>query len=309
VIFAARGIMVSLAFFALLYSFLSLLLVVAWRCLTYCGCLRQIPARVLFGLRVAPFVLSAGIAVFLTFPSFLLFEVHSMDEDLSTFVVSICGTLVLGAGLYRVLLAEARTRRVISACLEGATPLDNAANSALITPQVLSPLMLIGFRQPRILISDSARRLLSNAELDAAVRHEKQHSRSGDNLKKAILNSLPFAGMAKLERAWQEAAELAADDGAVSSRSEALDLAGALVKLSRRFPLPVTPDLATGLISACDLTTKRIEHLLAWKKSPDKPSSFRHYWILAAFAAFIALAVKLGPALALVHSLTERFVP
>src|SRR5882672_11362949 len=86
--------------------------------------------------------------------------------------------------------------------------------------------------------------MLSDREVRAAVSHEKAHSLSRDNLKKAILNSLRFPGMANLEEAWQESSELAADDGAVSSRDEALNLAAALIKLARHFSCRAMPDLA-----------------------------------------------------------------
>jgi beta-lactamase regulating signal transducer with metallopeptidase domain len=169
--------------------------------------------------------------------------------------------------------------------------------------------MLVGVRAPRILISKSACNLLSDGELRAAVRHETAHSRSRDNLKKVILSFLPFPGMAHLEEAWHEASELAADDRAVSSRDEALDLAGALIKLARHFPHQVMPALATGLVSAGGLVTTRVERLVAWKESSAASPYGRRYGLAVAFVAFLGLAAKLGAALVLVHSLTERLVP
>ena len=170
-------------------------------------------------------------------------------------------------------------------------------------------MLLVGIRLPRILISESAREVLSDAELRAALRHETVHLRSRDNLKKAIFNCLLFPGMAGLERAWQEASELAADDGAVSSRDQALDLAAALIKLTRHFPSQATPDLATGLVSVTDSVTTRVERLLQWKESHVAPPKRWRYAIAGAFIAFFGLAAKLGPALLLVHCLTERLVP
>lgn len=309
-IFALRAIMVSLAFFALLYSFLSLLLVLTWRGLRSCHFQKHIGARDLFTLRVIPFGISAAISLFLTLPSFLLFERHSLDEDLGTFVLSVCAVLILGTGIYRVFAAEARTRRVVSVCLEGAIALErNAASPTIVLTQSITPVMLVGVRAPRILISASACEVLSDGELQAAVRHETAHFRSRDNLKKAILNCLPFPGMASLEEAWQEASELAADDGAVSSRDEALDLAGALIKLARHFPWQAIPDLATGLVSAVGSVSGRVERLVAWKESSVASPYRWRYVIVVAFISFVGLAAKLGSALVLVHSVTERLVP
>lgn len=309
-IFALRAIMVSSAFFALLYSVLSLLLALTWRVGCFFDLQKHIGARALFTLRVMPFGFSAAISLLLTLPSFLLLEKPSLDEDLGTFVLSACAVVILGAGVYRVLSAETRTRRVVSACLEGAIgPERNSVTPTIILPHSVTPLMLVGIRVPRILISASACKILSDGELRAAVRHETSHSRSRDNLKKAILNCVPFPGLAGLEEAWQDASELAADDDAVSSRDEALDLAAALIKLARHFPCQPTPDLATGLVSTVGSVSSRVERLVAWKKSSAvRPYRWR-YVIAVAFIAFFGLAAKLGSALVLVHSLTERLVP
>ena len=309
-IFVLRAIMVSLAFFVLVYSFLSLLVVLTWRGLRLCRFDKHIGARSLFTLRVIPFAISAAVSLFLTLPSFLLLERHSLDEDLGTFVLGACAMLILGTGIYRVLAAEARTRRVVSACLESAIGVEhNAVTPEIILAESITPLMLVGVRAPRILVSASACKVLNDGELRAAVRHEIAHSRSCDNLKKAILNCLPFPGMASLEEAWREASELAADDGAVSSHAEALDLAAALIKLARHFPCPAVPDLATGLMSAVGSVTSRVERLMAWKEASVANPHLWRYLIVVAFIGFVGLAAKLGPALVLVHSLTERLVP
>ena len=241
-IFVLRAIMVSLAFFAILYSFLSLLVVLTWHGLRLCHFQKHIAARGLFTLRVIPFGISAAVSLFLTLPSFLLLEGHSLDEDFGTFVLSACAMVIIGAGIHRVLAAEARTRRVVSACLKGAIGSERRTVApAIILTESITPLMLVGIRVPRILISASACKVLSDEELQAAVRHEEAHSRSRDNLKKAILNCLPFPGMESLEEAWQEASELAADDGAVSSRDEALDLAAALISSPAISPIRPCP--------------------------------------------------------------------
>ena len=309
-IFVLRAVMVSLAFFAIVYSFLSVLLMLVWRGLRLCNAHQHMSALALFIMRVSPFAVSAGISLFLALPSFLLLERHSLDEDFGTFGLSACALIILAAGIYRVLTAEARTRRVVSAFLEDAVGVDdNAITPTVILAQSVTPLMLVGVRAPRILISSSACEVLSDGEMQAAVRHETAHSRSRDNLKKAVLNCLPFPGMASLEEAWHEASEVAADEGAVSSRAQALDLAAALIKLARHFPCQTVPDLATGLVSAVESVTSRVERLVAWKESPASSPHRWRYVVAMAFIAFFALALKLGPALVLVHSLTERLVP
>ncbi|HXY07137.1 MAG TPA: hypothetical protein VEI52_04710 [Terriglobales bacterium] len=309
-IFAARGIMVSLAFFALTYSFLSWLALLAWRGLRFCSRWRRVSVNLLFGLRVLPFFLSTAITLLLVFPSFLLLEAHSMDEDLGTFVLSASAALLLGAGLYQVTATAAKTRRLVGECLEGARGLSaDDATPALVSSQSVLPLMLVGIRVPKVLISEAAHELLSEGELRTALRHEVEHLRSRDNLKKVILSCIPFPGMAGLERAWQEATELAADDGAVSSREEALDLAAALIKLSRRFPSQAAPAFTTGLVSVPGSVATRVARLLAWKEDSAAAHNGWCYALPLAFAAVLGVAAKLGPVMLLMHSLTERLVP
>lgn len=309
-IFVLRAFMVSLAFFVLLYSFLSLLLVLTWLVLRLLLCHKQIGAAGLFTLRVIPFAISATVSLFLALPSFLLLERHSLDEDAGTFVLGTCALLILGMGIYRMLAAQARTRRVVSACLEDTVGLKcNSATPTIFVARSVAPVMLVGVGAPRILISESARKVLSDSELQAALRHETAHSRSRDNLKKAILNCLPFPGMASLEEAWQEASEFAADDGAVSSRDEALDLAAALIKLARHFPHQDVPDLATGLVSVVGSVTSRVGRLVSWRESSAATPFGWRYLLVGSLVTLFALAGKFGSALALVHSLTERFVP
>ena len=72
---------------------------------------------------------------------------------------------------------------------------------------------------------------------------------SRDNLKKLVFRFCPFPGMAKLESAWSQAAELAADDAAVSNLNDAVDLAAALVKLSRLVPVEAAPVCTVGFVT------------------------------------------------------------
>ena len=115
--------------------------------------------------------------------------------------------------------------------------------------------------------------------------------------------------MKGLQEAWQESAELAADNGAVSSRKEALDLAAALIKISRYSPLRTVPDFATSFVSAGESTANRVERLLAWKSAPDQIPHRWRYAIFAVCVLCLVIALRLGPILALIHSITERFVP
>lgn len=309
--FAARGLAVSLAFFAVVYSLVSLLVVLVWQGMK---CMRQGPplnsASFLFGLRLFPFAVSVGVSVFFTFPSFWLLERASPDEDIETFVLALCSLLMLGAGLFRVLRAQARTTRAVTQWQLGAC----SNNSGAITPATTvssgaPPLVLVGIRRPVVMVSDVAAALLSEDELRVAIRHELEHMRSKDNLKKAFVNATPFPGMSDLENTWREAAELAADDAAVTDRQEALDLAAALIKLSRfcqRLPRPL---LATGLVGGPSSIRVRVERLLAWHVASRRFQRMSPWTFLVLFTMVLGIASNYGATLALTHRLTELLVP
>jgi Zn-dependent protease with chaperone function len=309
VIFGARGVLVSLAFFATVYCPLSLLTLLAWwtakriRVATHAG-----SANLAFGLRIFPFALSVVVTLFFTFPSFWLLERASPDEDAATFVLALCALCILGAGLYRVLKVQARTMHTVQGWLSGKTNIDSARTPELSASRGAPPLILVGIRRPRVMISDTASALLSDGELHAAVRHEIGHALSWDNLKKVLVSATPFPGMGGLERAWNEAAELAADDRAVTNRREALDLASALIKLSRSFqPLPA-PILASELVSGSSINL-RVDRLLKWRTAGQHT---RHRWPWALpvlLTLIVGIASHYGAALVLTHRLTELLVP
>jgi beta-lactamase regulating signal transducer with metallopeptidase domain len=311
VIFGARGLLVSLAFFAAVYCPLSLLTLLAWwgakriRLATDAN-----SANLVFGLRIFPFALSVVVTLFFTFPSFWLLEGASPDEDTATFILALCSLCILGAGLYRVLRVQARTIRTVQGWLSGATNIDNDASTPrLSASRGAPPLILVGIRRPRVMISDRTSTVLTDGELQVAVRHEIGHARSWDNLKKVLLSATPFPGMGGLERAWQEAAELTADDRAVTNRREALDLAAALIKLSRSFqPLP-SPILAAELVSGSSSINLRVDRLLKWRtaRQPSGPGWPWAFFVL--LTLMVGIASNYGAALVLTHRLTELLVP
>jgi beta-lactamase regulating signal transducer with metallopeptidase domain len=311
VIFAARGLLVSLAFFATMYCPLSLLIVMAWPSIRRMNQeSRANSANFLFGLRIFPFAFSAMVTLFFTFPSFWLLERASLDEDAATFILAVCSLVILSAGLFRVLRTQARTTRAVAQWLVEATSIGSDA----ITPELSASdgapaLILVGIRRPRVMVSDMATIVLSDDELQVAVRHELGHMRSWDNLKKVLISATPFPGMGSIESAWREAAELAADDAAVSNRQEALDLAAALIKLSRSSQQLPKRLFATGLVIGSCSIRLRVERLLQWRTASRH---IRRAWtgtLLVLFTMIIGIVCKYGAALALTHRLTELLVP
>jgi len=120
-----------------------------------------------------------------------------------------------------------------------------------------------------------------------------------------------FPGMAGLENSWREAIEMAADDAAVSSASEALDLAAAVIKLSRLTPLQPPAELTTALVhSPAESLNARVERLIAWteRRQNAAPGYSRGYALCAAVAVVATLAVTYSYVLVQVHVATEWLV-
>jgi len=311
--FALRGIAVSLTFFVLLYSILSLLVVAIWRGVTLLrGTSAQGLANLLFWMRVFPLLASALVTLIFAVPSFVVFEPRSIDEDIALPLALGLGCLLLFAlGLFRVIAAQKKTARVVADWLKGANALDAGVNTPTFwADSGTPPLMLVGVCSPRVVVSRATVALLSADELRVAVRHEVAHMRSRDNLKKLVFHCSPFPGMASLESAWHEAAELAADDGAVASLGDALDLAAALIKLSRLIPVRrTTPAFTMALVNGCGSVSGRVERLLAWNGMNSRPLHTRwRYAIPPVLAGILCAAAAYGPVLAQTHRVTEWLV-
>jgi Zn-dependent protease with chaperone function len=157
-------------------------------------------------------------------------------------------------------------------------------------------------------VSESTVALLTHDELQIALKHELQHMKSRDNLKKLIFRLCPFPGMAKLESAWSKASELAADDAAVSSLRDAVDLAAALIKLSRLVPVEAVPVCAVGFVTSS--LSERVERLLLWDEASKARRVRIRTWFVVPFAVATSLFVSIAytPVLVLTHEATEWLV-
>jgi Zn-dependent protease with chaperone function len=276
--FAARGIAVSLSVFVLIYCVLSVAISFAWRAIRLH--VQRYPARrvadFLFALRVLPLACATIITVVFTVPSFLLLEPRSIDEPLGEvpLALGVCG---LALGMFGILNAAAairRASRAISTWMLGAQPLEAVAPVPVLRiSRPAPPMTAAGIVRPRVLLSGAAEFILTNNELRTALNHEVAHVSRRDNLKKLMLRFVSFPGMTGLEGAWLESTEMAADDAAVSSADEALDLAAALIKLSRLAPVGPQVDLTAALVySPTTAMNARVERLIAWsdKQRSDK---------------------------------------
>ena len=319
--FAVRGIAVSFSIFALLYCALSLAVCALWQ-IVRTGCCRYSAQRcvdVLFALRMSPSVIATAVTLVFAVPSFLLLEPRVADEPMTAIpaVLAVCGIALILAGIGKAIWALTRASRMIARWSREASAMalvtvdGKIAVSLLPVAAAAPPLTAAGVFQPSVWLSCAAMSILSEQELHRALRHEAEHVHRHDNLRKVMLCLVAFPGMAKLENAWQEATEMAADDAAVSSPSEALDLAAAVIKLSRLAPLDSPPELTTALVHGPAASVNaRVQRLISWRAPTCVPKhSYVSTCVLClAASAVAALALSYPQLLLQVHAATEWLV-
>lgn len=317
--FAARGIAVSFSVFLMVYCALSLAVLCTWR--RVCMHCRQLPARraadLLFTLRMLPLMGATLVTAAFTVPSFLLLEPRTIDEPLGAVPLALgaCGAALGIFGAVNALLALRRASRTISSWSSDAQRVESPAPIPVLRTSRTAPAMTAaGIVRPRVLISTAAESLLTSGELQTALCHELEHVRRRDNPKKLMLRFVAFPGMGDLEAAWLEATEMSADDAAVSNAAEALDLASALIKLSRFAPAESRVDLADDLTAALvhgggNVMTARIQRLIAWSDQRSVPARRYSSWSLGAVLGTVAIfTVSYTQLLVHVHTVTEWLV-
>jgi Zn-dependent protease with chaperone function len=314
--FVLRCLGVSLSCFLLFYSGLSLAVMRGWR-LAQCAA-HKLPARrlanLLFGLRSLPFAVALLATLAFVVPSFLLLEPRVVTEPIGEIPLTLGAAclLLLGAGALNAIAAQRKTSRVVSGWLRDATSDLNCYPVPLFRIRPPAPALAVaGGLSPRVLLSDAAATLLSDQELATALKHEMAHVHSRDNLKKLLFRLCPLPGMSALEAAWSETAEMAADDAAVSSSREALDLASALIKLSRFAPAQSAATLTTGLAPPPgSALNARIERLVAWDETrlPKPARSFLDYGSPALVSAALCMIATYSGVLSGMHKMTEWLV-
>ncbi|MDQ6927012.1 MAG: M56 family metallopeptidase, partial [Candidatus Eremiobacteraeota bacterium] len=150
---------------------------------------------------------------------------------------------------------------------------------------------LAGVRRPVVVISSGTIAELDDAELDAALLHERGHARRGDQVLAALLSffvdllPLPATDLVAMYR---EAREFAADEHALQTASPD-DLAGALLAFARG-------QRAVSAVAALPGETgiRRRLHLLL-ERPPSSPVSLRRRLVVA-LALLAVTAAGLAPA-------------
>jgi Zn-dependent protease with chaperone function len=313
--FAIRGVAVSMSVFVILYCGISVAVLCTWRRVH--RRLEHLPvqrfADLLFALRIFPLVLASLITAAFAVPSFLLLEPRSIVEPLGDvpLALALFGTVLVLYGCANAASVLRRASRAIANWEHSAQVV--ATNSPFPVLRIQRPgpaLTAGGIVRPRILLSGSAEFVLNGNELRNALNHEIAHIRRRDNFKKLVLRFVAFPGMQDLESVWLHTSEMAADDAAVSSTADALDLAAALIKLSKLRAGEPSPDLTAALVQghATNINT-RVERLISWSEQPHCSATFDRKTILAFVVSTAAvLVITYGSLLTDVHKATEWLV-
>lgn len=145
-----------------------------------------------------------------------------------------------------------------------------------------------GFWRPRICLSQGLIELLTEAELEAVLRHEAYHLRRHEPLRMALaicLSRLFFFAplMAELRDCYLAEKEMSADAAAVAASGRA-PLAGAMYKLittNKQFALP-----QLAVVAGLSVTAQRVDRLIQPLAKPSwTPSRWSIITTLALFAA------------------------
>jgi Zn-dependent protease with chaperone function len=273
-------------------------------------------ARTLLALCLLPGTASLLAVLAFFVPAYLIHEPAGSGETLGAPAVLLAAVSAAAIAwtLGRGLRTWRRTRRLAHAWAAVARPLTlaGAGLPAFEMPHPFPVVSVVGLRRPRLYVARQVLAALSNAELEAVLAHERAHVTSRDNLRHWLIAVCPdvlsgLAGRARLERAWLEAAEDAADE-TVARRgpAAALALAEALLAVARLVPAHSSAPLPVLALHNGDDLARRVRRLLGTVAPADEPQPARRV------LAFLLLAAALIPCytatLRVVHGLTEHLV-
>jgi hypothetical protein len=321
--YLVRLLSISLASFFLLHAALGTLLAlfapVAIRMAERMDARRA--ACFVLTVRLFPAAAACFVVAALCVPSFLRLEPSAASEGvgLACFAAAMLGLAVWGISIVRGV-------RAIADSVHFARQSRLAAFSILVPGGALPiwvmegapvPMALAGMLHPQVMVSRETLNALSPDQLDVALRHERAHHVSRDNLKRLLLvltpDIVPFVKpWEALERNWARFTEWAADDAAVAGdRNRSLSLAAALLRVARAVPSICPSPLVRPLAGCAADLAARVDRLL----DPVRPgATFGQRISLLAGASIVLLAaatvvLAFEPAvLHLVHEALENLI-
>lgn len=199
-------------------------------------------ANLLFTIRILP-VLLASLATFgFVLPALLKFEPRSTSELVGW---PLLGLAIMGA--IALIVMSVRAANIIRSTRLVASTWRRHSKKLLLEnidvpvyclngPDPGSVLAVLGFFRPKIFVAKQIVGTLTQAELMAAVEHERAHVSSFDNLKQLAVKVTCLPDWLNFSSApnsaWTNASEVAADEAALASGISVLDLSSALIKVA-----------------------------------------------------------------------------
>lgn len=271
-------------------------------------------AMLLLAVRLSPVVLALATVAALCLPSFLSFESERGAEAAG---IPFLAAAALGASIWAISLTRG-IRAVVHShrCVSGRSAVVEGESEAVWLWEGAAPLIgLAGVLRPRLVVSRSVVRTLEADQLAAALRHERAHRASGDNLKRLLLllapDALPFVPMFRpVDRAWARFAEWAADDLAVARDAHSsIALAEALVRVARLGIAPRTSPLMSAFVPPGEDISIRVDRLLNGASYAGGHSRIFGSALFASLLAVPFAIVAVAPgSLSVVHQLLERLM-
>jgi hypothetical protein len=266
-------------------------------------------ARLLLAFRLLPAAIALAAVAGLCVPSYLSLEEEGGVEfvGLGCLAAAVFGAAVWSISWGRSLRAAVRSHRYVRQC--------RRSGSIWIANGTVPFLGIAGILRPKLIVSRLVADSLDRDQLAAAIRHERAHQSSADNLKRLLLllapDALPFLpGLSAVERAWLRFTEWAADDWAVEQDPAcSLPLAEALVRVARLGAAAHASPLMSHFVAASADISVRVERLL----SPAVETASRKPRRIALGGALLALPAVVLPMtqpaiLRAVHGLLERLI-
>jgi Zn-dependent protease with chaperone function len=284
-------------------------------------------ARLIFALRAFPVVGAATCVAALLIPSYLAYEPRATAEAVSVKLAAFALLSVTGIALalWRGLCAWCATRRLVADWINHGEPVQLEAISipAYRIRHPFPVIAVVGTLRPRLFIASQVFGSLNDEELSAALAHERAHLAVRDNLKRGLVRAcrdvLTIVPCGRsLDRAWEEASEAAADEGAARTGSAvALNLASALVKIARLAPAGAKPATLAGAFLVGETggvawRVRRLTQLAGLERAHDGRGAallnLSMWASLAAFLVVVTLAAADARVLATMHVMIEHVV-
>lgn len=281
----------------------------------------SLAARFLFGLRMAPLVLTVFAVLAFCVPSYLWLEPQATGEKVGfvCFLTAVLGAAIWALAIVRVVGAVRGTARYLHRCEQHGRKITvpGEVSPALLLADQAPVLAVAGVLHPQLVISRRVMHGLSTEQREVALRHERAHCIASDNLKRFLIllapDVLPFVRtFTSLERGWARFTEWAADDQAAEGDPRrALSLAAALVRVAKMGTPPELTSLSSSLMDGDHELQQRVDRLLRPQPKPEKPVKELIPLLTGAAALIVtaAITVSLWPgSLAVVHQALEQLV-